>query len=128
VLVVIQRRTFFELWKSFRDRPITDRLPAGIGDRLQPGTVIGIMAERAAGMLLDTGPATLRDFDPWSPPAGGGTTKRLRSLWRPPLGPDRPGNEFVFLTYFTALRLTVFIGRRTVSCLTTRERKTVKAG
>jgi hypothetical protein len=52
--VVIQRRPPLGLWKSFRDQadhesgigPIDDRLPVGIADRLQPGTLIGIIPER----------------------------------------------------------------------------------
>jgi len=51
--VVIQRRSPFGLWKSFRakpitnpDRPIDNRIPVGVGDRLQPGTMIGIIPER----------------------------------------------------------------------------------
>jgi hypothetical protein len=27
------------------DRPIDDRIPVGVGDRLQPGTMIGIIPE-----------------------------------------------------------------------------------
>jgi hypothetical protein len=51
--VVVQRRFAFQLVEiipgssrsPFRDRPIHDRLPVGMGDRFQPGTVIGINPE-----------------------------------------------------------------------------------
>ncbi len=49
----ISNTSRFGLWKSFRDqgrsrirdRPICDRLPAGISDRLQPGTLIAFTPE-----------------------------------------------------------------------------------
>ena len=51
--------------------------------------------------------------------------RSIRSRRRPLLGPVCPRNELVFLTYFTTLRLTIFVRRCTV-CSTIRKRQTAK--
>ena len=53
---------FFALWESLRhdpdqrsdDLPRRDRLEVGIGDRLQPGIVIGFISESVIGMISES--------------------------------------------------------------------------